>query len=147
MEDGTRRTPARDWRREESNGSSRLVPEGEGFPMRVIAVEEHFTTEAFREANADHPFIKGMFAPTTGGGGPGEPSPGAGLLDLLLDIGELRLASMDAAGIDVQVISQTTPGPESLEPSLAVRLAVEANDVAAAAVAAHPDRFAAFATL
>lgn len=117
--------------------------------MRVIAVEEHFTTQAFRDANADHPFLRGMMAPMTGGGPPSQAAQAGApqLVERLLDLGELRLASMDAAGIDVQVISQTTPGPENLELSLAVRLAAEANDVAAEAVAAHPDRFAAFAML
>ena len=55
---------------------------------------------------------------------------------------------MDAAGIDLQVISHTTPGVQHLDDAeTAVTLAREANDELARAVAEHPDRFAAFATL
>ena len=55
---------------------------------------------------------------------------------------------MDAAGIDLQVISHTTPGVQHLDDAeTAVTLAREANDDLARAVAEHPDRFAAFATL
>ena len=55
---------------------------------------------------------------------------------------------MDAAGIDLQVISHTTPGVQHLEDAeTAVTLARESNDQPARAVAEHPDRFAAFATL
>jgi predicted TIM-barrel fold metal-dependent hydrolase len=68
-------------------------------------------------------------------------------MTLLREMGDERLANMDAAGIDVQVLSQTTPGPESLDAEMAVALSVEANDILAEAVSAHPERFAGFATL
>jgi sigma54-dependent transcription regulator len=35
------------------------------------------------------------------------------------DLGEGRIAAMDAAGIDVQILSYATPSAERLEPSLA----------------------------
>lgn len=54
---------------------------------------------------------------------------------------------MDDAGIDFQVLSITTPGTQPLKPADAVSLAKQANDALAAAVAARPDRFAAFATV
>ena len=54
---------------------------------------------------------------------------------------------MDAAGIDVQILSHTSPGPETLEPSLAVDLTTQANDAVAAAVSKYPARFLGFATL
>ena len=54
---------------------------------------------------------------------------------------------MDEAGIDLQVISHTTPGVQHLDPDTAIPLAREANDALARAVAEHPDRFAGFATL
>jgi 2,3-dihydroxybenzoate decarboxylase len=72
---------------------------------------------------------------------------GAEIRRRLLDLGELRLAELDAAGIDVQVISHGAPSAQRLDPDTAVRLARAANDRLAEAVAAHPDRFAAFATL
>jgi 2,3-dihydroxybenzoate decarboxylase len=54
---------------------------------------------------------------------------------------------MDEAGIDVQVISHGAPSTQRLDPEAAVRLARNANDRLAQAIAAHPDRFAGFAAL
>ncbi len=54
---------------------------------------------------------------------------------------------MNSAGIDMQVISHTTPGPEALKGTPAIELAKAANDALAAAVAAHADRFAGLAIL
>jgi predicted TIM-barrel fold metal-dependent hydrolase len=54
---------------------------------------------------------------------------------------------MDANGIDLQVISHTAEGIIPFPGDEGVRLAREANDQLAAAVTAHPDRFAGFATL
>jgi uncharacterized protein len=101
--------------------------------MRVIALEEHFWTPEIAEA------IGALRNPAAGAGSP--------LHADLADLGERRLAAMDAAGIDVQVISHTTPGVQHLEGATAVTLAREANDRLAHAVAQHPDRFAGFATL
>lgn len=102
--------------------------------MRVIALEEHFWTPAIAEA------IGALRNPDTAAA----QSP---LAANLLDLGEQRLAAMDAAGIDLQVISHTTPGVQHLDPETAVALAREANDELARAVGEHPARFAAFATL
>jgi hypothetical protein len=63
-----------------------------------------------------------------------EPYPDA-LLEKLLEIGPGRIAAMDAAGIDVAVLSLTAPGIEQLEPTWATRLAHEANDELAAGIA------------
>jgi predicted TIM-barrel fold metal-dependent hydrolase len=54
---------------------------------------------------------------------------------------------MDAAGIDVQILSYATPSVERLEPSLARELARQANDTLASTISKHPDRFFGFATL
>jgi predicted TIM-barrel fold metal-dependent hydrolase len=54
---------------------------------------------------------------------------------------------MDEAGVDVQILSHTVPGPEELEPQLALELARQANDAAGATVTQRPNRFRAFATL
>ena len=101
--------------------------------MRVIALEEHFWTPEIAEA------IGALRNPGAGTGSP--------LHADLADLGERRLAAMDAAAIDVQVISHTTPGVQHLDGATAVPLAREANDRLAHAVAQHPDRFAGFATL
>ncbi len=63
------------------------------------------------------------------------------------DLGELRLAEMDEAGIDIQVLSHGAPSTQRLDPERAVWLARDVNDRLARTVAAHPDRFAAFAAL
>lgn len=65
----------------------------------------------------------------------------------LREVGPERLARMDAAGVDLEVLSITTPGTQPLPAAEAVPLARDANDYLADAVRAHPDRFAAFATL
>src|SRR5438067_745087 len=69
----------------------------------------------------------------------------------LLDVGEGRLAAMDACGIDVQVLSLsalTFPAIQGEnDAQQAVSLAREANDYLAEQVRRHPDRFAGFAAL
>jgi uncharacterized protein len=54
---------------------------------------------------------------------------------------------MDAAGIDVQVLSLTSPGTEQLEASEAIGVAREANAFLSDAVQANPTRLAGFAAL
>src|SRR6266700_2730986 len=59
-------------------------------------------------------------------------TPGNALLhSRLLDIGKGRIAHMDEVGIDVQVLSLTSPGVQVFAADLATRLAAEANDVLA----------------
>jgi predicted TIM-barrel fold metal-dependent hydrolase len=101
--------------------------------MRVIALEEHFWTPAVAEA------IGALRNPDAG--------PDSELGANLADLGDRRMAAMDASGVDLQVISHTTPGVQHLDGATAVPLAREANDVLAAAVHAHPGRFAGLATL
>ncbi|HLH95298.1 MAG TPA: amidohydrolase family protein [Xanthobacteraceae bacterium] len=68
-------------------------------------------------------------------------------VERLGDLGRLRLAEMDAAGIDIQVLSEAEPGVQNLEGERAVPLARISNDLLADAVRRHPGRFAGFATL
>jgi 2,3-dihydroxybenzoate decarboxylase len=65
----------------------------------------------------------------------------------LLDLGDERLADMDASGIDRQIISLTSPGVQILDRETAVSIATDANDQLAEAVARHPDRFSALAAM
>jgi 2,3-dihydroxybenzoate decarboxylase len=63
----------------------------------------------------------------------------------LQDLGALRLADMDARGIDRQVIALTAPGTQILDTDRARAISVLANDMLAEACRAHPDRFAGMA--
>jgi predicted TIM-barrel fold metal-dependent hydrolase len=70
------------------------------------------------------------------------------LVQRLEDLGALRIKEMDAAGIDLQVISHSAPAMQKMtDVEAAVRLARRANDRLAEAVRAHPARFAGFAAL
>lgn len=65
----------------------------------------------------------------------------------LEDLGDLRIATMDEQGVDLQIVSLAPPATQALSGREAVRLARHANDVAAAAVRRHPTRLRAMATL
>jgi uncharacterized protein len=105
--------------------------------MRTIAIEEHFLADGFREMMRNAP----------GQGGGSNVAFFAEQQAKLADLGSLRLKDMDAGGIDLQVISHPTSGVVPIPGDEDIRLAREANDQLAAAVAAHPTRFAGFATL
>lgn len=64
----------------------------------------------------------------------------------LMDLAEQRLALMDETGLDVQVLSLTTPALHDLGPQ-SVEIARRTNDALAAAIAHHSTRFQGFATL
>ncbi|MFK0170997.1 hypothetical protein ACIQU5_19540 [Streptomyces sp. NPDC090306] len=104
---------------------------------RVIGVEEHASPPGLRET-----LLK------WGGDETVNRMSSQGELNFrLLDVGEERPARMRASGVDMEVLSITTPGTQPLPTEVAVPLAREANDVLADAVRRHPNRFAAFATL
>ena len=103
--------------------------------MRLIAIEEHFQAHVLRQLEQSSGFDVAM----------GGANPMAGRLAKLDEVGDERLADMDAAGIDFQVLSQTV-GPLP-DPAIAGELARAANDELAKAIAPHPDRFAGFALL
>lgn len=104
--------------------------------MRTIAVEEHCLTPELREllGSQIHPYYPVHRWPPP-------------LEARLLDLGEGRIAEMDAHGIDVQVLSMVQPGLEHSEAQRAVPVARAFNDRLAEAITAHPDRFAGFAAL
>jgi len=96
----------------------------------VIAIEEHYWDEELAKTY-------------TGGeaGRPGEQQ------KRLYDFGALRIKEMDDAGIDIQVISHGAPSTQKLPPETAAALTARVNDRLHAAIAANPQRFAAFAAL
>jgi 2,3-dihydroxybenzoate decarboxylase len=65
----------------------------------------------------------------------------------LMDVGPLRLSEMDAAGIDMHVLSQTAPGLQVLDRDTAVGAMPEVNDYLASCIARHPTRFAGICSL
>lgn len=100
--------------------------------MKLIALEEHFL-DAQVAAMLDE-VDQALLSPTR--------VPG------LDELGDARIQAMDEAGIAVQVLSHTKPGVQEIDDvKLATSLAASANDRLAEAVAAHPTRFAGFATL
>lgn len=105
--------------------------------MRTIAVEEHFVTPAFVEGPG-----KGFLDRFRNSG-----ARGALITERLFEVGDKRVAEMDAAGIDMQVLSLNSPGVEQLEPAEAIACARDVNDFLAAAIKRHPTRFAGFASL
>ena len=60
--------------------------------------------------------------------------------EMLFDVGENRLAKMDADGISMQVLSFAAPGVQILPADLATEMAKRANDLVADAVRRHPRR-------
>jgi predicted TIM-barrel fold metal-dependent hydrolase len=60
---------------------------------------------------------------------------------------EVKLRDMDAAGIDLSVVSVNMPGPELLDPDLGIEGARMCNDYVASLVQANPDRLAGLACL
>jgi predicted TIM-barrel fold metal-dependent hydrolase len=96
----------------------------------IIALEEHYfdaeVKQHFTGLDAQH---------------------GPRILERLDDVGQGRIADMDAAGIDMQVLSLANPGLQKMDAETAVRLARGSNDRLRETVQAHPDRFAAFAAI
>jgi len=105
--------------------------------MRIIAVEEHFSTEESRRHF--HPPI------VTSPGETNRAMKPSVIQDDLNDI-EKRLADMDACGIEMQVLS-LGPGIEQYEASLGTALAKSTNDKIAAVVKQYPQRFAGLAVI
>ncbi|KAJ7803160.1 2,3-dihydroxybenzoate decarboxylase [Mycena leptocephala] len=73
---------------------------------------------------------------------------GAVLLGKALGDIDGRIAAMDEAGIEMQVLSLTAPGPQGVwDPVDAHNMAVESNNYISEKVKANPSRFAAFAAV
>ena len=106
--------------------------------MKLIAIEEHLLTP---EVSAAWDSVAAVADDPTCAVHAGD------IGARLEDLGDLRLALMDETGVDVQVLSLTTPGLHNLEPDQSVSLSRRTNNLIAAAVAARPDRFQGFAAL
>jgi predicted TIM-barrel fold metal-dependent hydrolase len=97
---------------------------------RVIALEEAFL----------HPELRALYAPSY-----------VKQLDLisarLTDLGPERIRRMDAARIDLQVLSHVSPGVQTLDSATAIRLSIKINDWLGEIISKYPNRFAGFAML
>jgi 5-carboxyvanillate decarboxylase len=116
--------------------------------LRKIATEEAWTPSEVAEAlravvrrggrNLDLALLKGIYDPP-----PGAPPR---FLPQLLDVERLRLAEMDASGVDMHLLSLTAPGVQMFAPDIAGTLARLSNDRLAEIVRRQPKRFAALAS-
>ena len=108
--------------------------------MKTIAIEEHFTTPMYKQKVSANEYRNFYLTSRS-------EQLGHDIVAELADLGQKRLAHMDAAGIDVQVLSFGSPGPQGFAADIAIPMARDANDILYEAVKAHPDRFAGFAAL
>src|ERR1700685_1109023 len=109
--------------------------------MRTVILEEHFSVPAVsarvdKETMARRGYKARALRKDV-------PNP----LAMLPDLGEQRLKSMDEAGIDGEVLSNSRPGPDLVPGPDGVAMAREINDHLAAACVKYPNRFAGFASL
>ncbi len=109
--------------------------------MRTVALEEHFSVPALAKRIDPKAISARGFRPRNIT--PGAVNP----MELLPEIGDKRLKSMDEAGITVQVLSNAGPAADLVPGPDGVALARAINDHLAEAIARHPDRFAGFAAL
>lgn len=101
---------------------------------RKIALEEHFTTPELAKKFVAKPTQSDKLF--------------ADIDRRLIDFDQLRLETMDKAGIDLAVLSVTTPGVQGeKDTKTAIRLARDANDLLAREVQKRPRRYAGFAHL
>lgn len=108
--------------------------------MRTIAIEEHFTTPMYREHVPGNEFRNFYLTSRS-------EQLGHDIAAQNADLGAQRLAHMDAAGIDVQVLSFGSPGTQAFGADIAVPMARDANDRLYETIKAYPGRFAGFAAL
>ena len=105
--------------------------------MKLVGIEEHYLTAGVRDA---------WEAVGLAGADPSVAVHSGQIERRLLDLADDRLSLMDETGVDVQVLSLTTPALHDLGQE-SVDLARRANDAVAEATARWPDRFQALATL
>lgn len=110
--------------------------------MKIIALEEHIgdmqLAAATRDAiAASYPYYDTFLHPN--------PADAPSVPDLR-ELGQRRISEMDAAGIDMEIVSYTNP-TQYIAASEAPVAAAAANDTLAELVKPYPTRFRAFATL
>jgi 5-carboxyvanillate decarboxylase len=118
---------------------------------RRIATEEAFATpemfklyrDALSRKSIDDPGFNSMW-----GFYLGSPSERAtGIIERIQWLDERRVRDMDATGIDLQILSLTSPGVQVFDAATATALARSSNDQLAEAIRRHPTRFAGLAAV
>ena len=117
--------------------SGKAPPPMAGAKLRTITLEEHFASPSWLAGPGRNFTLRLSDAGNRG----------AKILEQLKDVGDGRIAEMDAAGIDVQVLSLNSPGVEQSEVAEQIAVARDSNDFLADIVRKNPKRFAAFAAL
>jgi 5-carboxyvanillate decarboxylase len=119
--------------------------------LRKIAVEEHFFTQNYLDYMHQKTGTTKM-SETKGAKTRFEkldnvvPRPGE--LEECLDVDDGRIRAMDEAGIDMQVLSFSSPGVEGMDNADdATDMARKTNDELARIIKRHPTRYAGFATI
>ncbi|MBS4728980.1 amidohydrolase [Mycobacterium sp. SM1] len=106
--------------------------------MKIIGLEEHFVTadvvQAWRRLEPHWQ-------------NPPRLSARDDIAHRLAELDRERLAAMEDTGLDVQVLSLTSPGVQNLAPNDGVTLQMICNDLVADAARAHPNHLQGFATL
>lgn len=105
--------------------------------MRIVALEEHFIIPSLVRGIDPEVIVRRGYPA----------APGRMPQRQLAELDAGRIADMDEAGISVQVLSASGPGADLLDGAEGIALARNMNDTLATAVAAYPDRLAAFAHL
>jgi len=107
--------------------------------MKIIALEEGFYTKSALKLNVNVPQWAQYTIKTSA------EIIGEDVDEANLNLGEGRIAAMDEAGVDMQVLSFSFGQLSDAKTS--IRIMGEANDEAAKAIEKHPSRFRAFAAL
>lgn len=99
------------------------------FVHKVIAVEEHFmhTTLTEHFGGGGHQSVK--------------------IQSRLYDYAEIRIEEMNAAGINMQILSHQSPGSQRLANDIAAQACRQVNDALAGIIAQSPNRFSGFAMI
>jgi hypothetical protein len=109
--------------------------------MRIVTLEEHFTVPRIVAGIAPDAIARRGFP------GPDFPWAQVTKRNELADLGDTRLADMDASGITVQVLSVAGPGADLVPGQAGIDLARAYNDALAEACTRHPTRYRGFAHL
>jgi hypothetical protein len=116
-------------------------------PLRKIAIEEHFIDPTQVHPNYGDSF-SGDFDQEGSSYAGFNPEFADVVSARLHDLRDGRIEEMDAAGIDVAILSHTIGGVEGIpDPAVAVSTARRVNDFLAAEIASSGGRFADFATV